>query len=162
MFNFLKKSVVQADNHLYAPVTGQVRPITDSSDAMFSQKMMGDGFVVFPTSEKIVSPVAGKVTMVADTKHAIGLKMANDVEVLIHLGIDTVNLQGRPFSLAVKVGDILNPGDKIGSMDFKQIDEAKLSSEVIVVLTNSDDKISKLQLSAEDAKAGDQIGEMFL
>lgn len=162
MFNFLKKPVVQADNHLYAPVTGQVRPITDSSDAMFSQKMMGDGFVVFPTSEKIVSPVAGKVTMIADTKHAIGLKMANDVEVLIHLGIDTVNLQGKPFNLVAKVGDVLNPGDKIGSMDLKQIDEAKLASEIMVALTNSDEKISKLQLSAEDFKAGDQIGEMLL
>ncbi|EJE99705.1 PTS sugar transporter subunit IIA [Liquorilactobacillus mali] len=162
MFNFLKKSVVQADNHLYAPITGQVRSITESSDAMFSQKMMGDGFVVFPISEKIVSPVAGKVTMIADTKHAIGLKMANNVEVLIHLGIDTVNMQGKPFNLVVKVGDVLNPGDKIGYMDLKEIAEVGLASDVMVALTNSDDKISRLQLTAEDFNAGDRVGEMFL
>ncbi|WP_311407324.1 PTS sugar transporter subunit IIA [Liquorilactobacillus uvarum] len=162
MFKFLKKSVLEADNHLYTPITGQVRSITESSDAMFSQKMMGDGFVVFPTSEKIVSPVAAEITMIADTKHAIGLKMANDVEVLIHLGIDTVNMQGKPFDLVVKVGDILKPGDKIGSMDLKQIDEAGLASEVMVALTNSDDKISKLQLSTEKFDAGEEVGEMFL
>ncbi|MDG3374879.1 glucose PTS transporter subunit IIA, partial [Vibrio parahaemolyticus] len=89
---------------VYAVATGKVIPITEVGDEVFSQKMMGDGFAVIPESGEIFAPVAGKVTSVFPTKHAIGLVTDSGIEVLVHMGIDTVQLNGEPFTVFVKEG----------------------------------------------------------
>ncbi|MDN5591096.1 MAG: PTS glucose transporter subunit IIA, partial [Lacticaseibacillus paracasei] len=84
---------------LMAPVSGLAMAITDVSDPVFSQKMMGDGFGIDPTDGQIAAPVDGRIMMIADTKHAIGIKADNGAELLVHLGIDTVELKGAPFEI---------------------------------------------------------------
>lgn len=82
---------------LVAPATGLLMPITDVSDPIFAQKTMGEGFGVEPTSNQIVAPASGRIVLIADTKHAIGIRTDSGVEILIHMGIDTVELKGTPL-----------------------------------------------------------------
>lgn len=160
MFGFGKKKKVAEDNTIYAPVTGKVIDLSEVSDPVFAQKAMGEGLGVKPSDGRIVSPVAGTVTMVASTKHALGIKMANGLEVLVHMGVDTVDLKGAPFTISVKVGDIVNGGDAIATMDLDQVRDARLDDVIIVVITNSADKLDHLDLTAGDTTAKSQVGSV--
>ncbi|MEG1283989.1 MAG: PTS glucose transporter subunit IIA, partial [Lactococcus sp.] len=97
MFGFGKKKSVNEDKNLYAPLAGTVIDLEKVSDPVFAKKVMGDGYAIEPTSSEIVSPVAGEVSLVQG--HAIGFKRADGLEVLLHLGIDTVSLNGQPFQI---------------------------------------------------------------
>lgn len=123
--------------NIVAPVTGTVIPIQEVSDEVFSKKLMGDGLGINPTEGKIVSPIKGEVVLVAQTKHAIGIKNENGVELLIHLGIDTVELNGKPFEINIKEGDQVEVGQYLGSMNLDMIKEAGKETTVIVAITNS-------------------------
>jgi PTS system, glucose subfamily, IIA component len=123
---------------LVAPVTGNVVSIESVNDEVFSKKMMGDGLGIEPTEGKLVSPIKGKVVLVANTKHAIGFKDDKGVELLVHLGIDTVELKGTPFNLNIKEGDTVEAGQYIGDIDLNQIKTAGKDTTVIVAITNSD------------------------
>lgn len=123
--------------NIVAPVTGTVIPIQEVSDEVFSKKLMGDGLGINPTEGKIVSPIKGEVVLVAQTKHAIGIKNENGVELLIHLGIDTVELNGKPFEINIKEGDQVEVGQYLGSMNLDMIKEAGKENTVIVAITNS-------------------------
>jgi len=104
------------------PVNGEVMPLKAVKDPVFSAGMMGLGFGIQPSDGQIVAPVNGKVTMVAETKHALGFATPdNNLEVLVHLGIDTVELKGKPFELKVGVGDEVKAGDLIATMDLDVI-----------------------------------------
>ena len=157
-----KPKEIKRDDNLYTPASGIVKNISASSDAMFSDKMMGDGIVIFPTSGELSSPVTGEVVMIAETKHAIALRTASNVEVLIHIGVDTVNLKGAPFDLKIKVGDILEHGDILGTMDIDQIKAAELSPEILVALTNYDDKVSQLILTEGSYDRKSQVGKIVI
>lgn len=126
----------KADLNLYAPVTGQLMPITEVPDEVFSQKMLGDGYAVLPTKEEICSPVAGTVTSVFPTKHALGLLMANGIEVLLHMGIDTVELAGQPFTILVAEGQTVTAGEPLAKMALEDIKAAGKGTEIMVLLTN--------------------------
>ena len=102
-----------------APLTGRVAPINEAPDEIFAQKMMGDGIVIFPTENILVAPVSGKITMIFPSKHAIGIKTSDDVEILIHIGLDTVKLEGKPFTLLVNEGQEVKQGDKLMEIDLK-------------------------------------------
>lgn len=158
MFGFGKKKKVADDNSVYAPVTGQVIDLSKVSDPVFAQKAMGEGLGVKPSDGHIVSPVAGTVTMVASTKHALGFTMANGMEVLIHMGVDTVDLKGAPFTISVQPGDIVNGGDNIATIDLDQVHEAKLDDVIIVVFPNSADKLDHLDVSTGQTEAKAKIG----
>lgn len=123
---------------LVAPVTGNVVSIESVKDEVFSKKMMGDGLGIEPTEGKLVSPIKGKVVLVANTKHAIGFKDDKGVELLVHLGIDTVELKGTPFNLNIKEGDTVEAGQYIGDIDLNQIKTAGKDTTVIVAIINSD------------------------
>lgn len=137
LFDFLKKGN-NKDIELYNPVDGEVIPIEDVADPVFSQKMMGDGFGVQPTNGQIYSPINGKVTSVFPTKHALGLEADNGVEVLVHIGIDTVELQGEPFEIHVSEGDKVTPDTLLAAVDFDAVKEAGKGTTVIIVFTNMD------------------------
>ena len=111
MFGFGKKKSVSEDKNLYTPLAGTVIDLEKVSDPVFAKKVMGDGYAIEPTSNDIVSPVAGEVSLVQG--HAIGFTRADGLEVLLHLGIDTVSLNGQPFQIKVKVGDIVDGGDAL-------------------------------------------------
>ncbi|WP_302545774.1 PTS transporter subunit IIBC [Streptococcus vestibularis] len=123
---------------VHSVADGQVINIEDVKDPVFSQKMMGDGFAVEPENGKIVSPVAGKVASIFPTKHALGLVTDNGLEVLVHIGLDTVSLEGKPFEVKVTEGQTVAVGDLLVEADLAAIREAGRETETVVVFTNAD------------------------
>ena len=115
---------------------GQVIELEKVQDPVFSQKMMGDGFAVEPANGQIVSPVAGKVTSVFPTKHALGLVTESGLEVLVHIGLDTVSLEGKPFTVKVEEGQTVAAGDLLVEADLDAIREAGRATSTVVVFTN--------------------------
>ena len=125
-------------DEVHSVADGEVINIEDVKDPVFSQKMMGDGFAVEPENGHIVSPVAGKVTSVFPTKHALGLVTDNGLEVLVHIGLDTVSLEGKPFEVKVSEGQIVAAGDLLVEADLDAIRAAGRETSTIVVFTNAD------------------------
>lgn len=123
---------------VYSVADGQVINIEDVKDPVFSQKMMGDGFAVEPDNGNIVSPVAGKVASIFPTKHALGLVTDNGLEVLVHIGLDTVSLEGKPFEVIVTEGQTVAAGDLLVEADLAAIREAGRETSTVVVFTNAD------------------------
>lgn len=124
------------DNAVYAPFNGTVKPVDQCADGVFASKAMGDGIVITPSDGNLYSPVDGEVMLVFPTKHAIGLKADNGAELLIHIGMDTVSLKGKPFEVLVKQGDKIKAGQLLVKVDLDQIRDAGLSIETPVIITN--------------------------
>lgn len=142
---------------LYSPVKGHASAIEDCSDPVFNQKAMGDGMVFKPQDEIIVSPVDGTVMMIFPTKHAIGIKTNDGKEILIHMGLNTVSMDGKPFELFVGENDVVKAGQKLASMDLKAIEAEGLSTETPVVVT-SGQKIK--MVNAGPVNWGDSVMEI--
>lgn len=121
---------------VYSPVKGVVKLLEDVNDEAFSQKMMGDGIAVVPSAGEVFSPVDGEVTMIFPTNHAIGIRSDEGIEVLIHIGIDTVEMNGKGFSSYVQQGDKVETGDPLIHFDLDQVNE-KYESDVMVIITNT-------------------------
>lgn len=155
MFGFEKKP--REDINIYAPVTGEVIPLEKVSDPVFAQKMMGDGYAVIPTDSEIVAPIAGKITLIQG--HAVGLQRFDGLEVLLHIGIDTVSLNGKPFTTKAKVGQVVAAGDVLVAVDWAQIDAAQLSKMTMVLITNTTDKLASFAVQYGQTIAGQQLGQ---
>lgn len=121
---------------LFTPVSGEAAPITEASDEAFAGKMMGDGYIVRPEEGMAYAPEDGEVSFVFPSKHAVGLKSSDGTEYLIHIGVDTVNLNGEGFEAFVKDGDQVKKGDKLIGFDIKYIKEHAKSDECIIVFTS--------------------------
>lgn len=121
-----------------APANGEMIPIDKVEDDVFSQKMMGEGFAVVPENGEIASPVAGTIVSVFPTKHAIGIKTDDDIEVLLHMGIDTVDLGGEAFEIKVREGEKVKSGKVVATADLAKIQKAGKMTTMIVVFTNGD------------------------
>ena len=121
-----------------APANGEMIPIDKVEDDVFSQKMMGEGFAVVPENGEIASPVAGTIVSVFPTKHAIGIKTDDDIEVLLHMGIDTVDLGGEAFKIHVQEGEKVKAGKVVATADLAKIQKAGKMTTMIVVFTNGD------------------------
>lgn len=130
------KSQLVSDT-ISSPVTGEILPMTQSADEAFASEAMGKGFVIIPNSDKVVAPVSGKIVSLFDTKHAIGIIGENGEEILIHIGIDTVNLKGKYFKAFVKQGDQVKAGQLMIEFDRKEIKKAGYNPEVMVIITNT-------------------------
>ena len=122
-----------------SPMNGTVIPLSEVPDAVFSSEMLGKGFGVEPSEGKAYAPVDGEVTTVFDTKHALGLMSENGVELLIHIGMDTVKLNGRGFDVKVKAGDQVKAGDLLAEFDMDLIKSEGYPVTTAVVITNTDD-----------------------
>ncbi len=129
-----------------SPIDGEVKDITESTDASFASEASGKGVVILPNNGEVYSPVSGQVKVVFPTGHAIGLVTDEGCEVLIHIGVNTVNLQGKYFTTYVKQGDKVNVGDKLVSFDKENIEKEGYSSEVIMVVTNTNDYLDVVQI----------------
>lgn len=140
---------------LLAPTSGEIIPLSKVQDQVFSQKALGDGFGLEPNDGQIKAPVTGEIVMIAETKHAIGIKTTDGVELLFHLGIDTVELKGAPFKISVEQGNTVHKGDTIGLMDLKAIKKAGKLTTIIVAITNTDDVLDKLTLNLGIVAAGE-------
>ncbi|CAI3336243.1 PTS system glucose/maltose-specific transporter subunit IIBCA [Enterococcus cecorum] len=147
---------------LVAVANGEVIAIEAVADPVFSGKMMGDGFAVEPTDGTIVSPVNGTIKSVFPTKHAIGIETKEGVEVLVHMGIDTVSLEGKPFSVKVKEGDQVQAGQVLAQVDLEALQQADKKATMIVVFTNMD-KIQAFELTQKgNQQAGNTIGTLSI
>ena len=121
---------------IHAPFKGSVKPISECGDPVFASKAMGDGIVITPTEGTLYSPIDGEVMLVFPTKHAIGLKSNSGAEILIHVGMDTVNLEGKPFEVFVSQGEKIKAGQPLLSADLEAIQAAGCPIETPVVITN--------------------------
>ena len=143
-----KDSLKLTTQEIVAPVDGQIEELDEVEDQVFSQKMLGEGFAIIPKDGKIVAPVDGKVVSVMSTKHALTLKSTKgNLEILLHMGLDTVELKGRPFDIKVKENDIVKAGQPVAQMDIGKIKEAGKDPIVIMTITNMDD-VSNFKLIA--------------
>lgn len=124
---------------LVCPVSGTAEDITKVADEMFSAKTLGDGMAIVPSSGMLYSPVDADVTMVFKTRHAIGLTCADGAEILIHVGIDTVKMEGEGFTSYVNTGDHVGVGDELISFDIDRIEKAGFDPTVCVIVSNGSD-----------------------
>lgn len=144
-FNFFKKEKL----HIVAPVNGSIVPIEEVPDPVFSQKMMGEGVAILPKEGNIFSPVNGKVILVAATKHAIGLRADDGSEILIHVGLETVALNGEGFKMAVHDGDKVSVGQLLMEVDWEYIRTHAKSTITPIVITNSQEGKKEYILTEE-------------
>lgn len=122
----------------YAPVSGKLVDLKDVSDEVFASGAMGKGYGVIPDDTNIYSPVKGEVSQLFPTKHAVGLQCGK-MEVLVHIGIDTVDLNGKPFETLVKVGDKVDNNTVLVKTNFEQIKKAQKDPVTLVLITNTNE-----------------------
>ncbi|MGL9749772.1 glucose PTS transporter subunit IIA [Enterococcus sp. DIV0170] len=144
------KTQVSAQNvKVYSPIEGEIIPITEVDDQVFASKMMGEGFAVLPSNGTIKAPISGIVKMIAPTKHAIGIVTDDGMELLLHLGIDTVELNGAPFNLTIKEGETIQQGQVIGTIDLEMIEAKGKDATVMVIITDSKETIAGLEYNQD-------------
>ncbi|MFT8708304.1 MAG: PTS glucose transporter subunit IIA [Sporolactobacillus sp.] len=158
---FNKRNSPTKKETLYLPVSGRIIPLEETGDPVFAKKMMGEGFAVEPSDGTIVFPVTGTISLVADTGHAFGLQTSEGLEILVHLGIDTVTLKGQPFSLSLKTGEKVIGGRKAGAMDLKAIQQAGKAATVIIAVTNSADQLESIDIDQSQTEAGEAMGSLI-
>ena len=146
---------------ILAPITGQLIALSSVKDNVFSREVMGKGFAIIPTGQEIVAPVDGEV--IALQGHAFGIKQTNGLEVLTHVGLETVTLNGKPYSWSIKVGEMVHAGDVIGHVDLAQIAAANLDATTMVVMTNTDDVVEHVNiLSQSTVNMGQSVAKVTL
>ena len=132
-------TVLAESAEVVSPLTGQVKPLSQATDPVFSSGVMGQGVVIEPSQGELVSPVNGTVTVLFPTKHAVGIVSEEGVEMLMHIGMDTVSLDGKGFKAHVEQGDKVVVGQQLISFDMDVIKKAGLVTETPVIITNQDD-----------------------
>ena len=161
MFSFLKKKKKETTVSTYtlkAFLSGKVISIENVKDPVFSAKILGNGLAIEPENELIIAPCDGVIsTVMADSKHAVGITAENGMELLIHEGIDTVALNGEGFELFVKEGDNVKEGDKLIHFDAKLIKSKGYQTTCILVVTNSDDFPNMKLHTGMDAVLGETV-----
>ena len=130
----------KTDIQVTSPLEGELLPISDVPDEVFSQKMMGDGFAINPKNGIVTAPVNGKIVNAFPTKHAIGIEAENGLEVLIHVGVDTVNLKGEGFETFIKEGQTVKQGEKLLTVDLEFVKDKVPSVITPVIFTNLEGK----------------------
>lgn len=136
------KSIIEdsaTDTTLYTPVKGQFMDLEDVPDDVFSKKMVGEGFAIVPENGDIYAGVEGQVVTVFPTKHAVGIHAENGADIMIHLGLDTVELNGEPFDVKVKEGDNVHKDTLVASMSIDKVTAGGKNPVVLMVITNSND-----------------------
>lgn len=145
------KSIPQV---ILAPLTGKAVPLSEVPDPVFSEKVLGDGVAIIPADGKIVSPVDGEISTVAETGHAYGFTSENGQEVLVHVGLETVSLNGECFKVYGKAGDKVKAGDLVAEVDLEYLKEKEINP-ITPVLICSDTEGKELQYIEGDVKAGE-------
>ncbi|HGF7632903.1 TPA: PTS transporter subunit IIBC [Enterococcus faecium] len=156
-----EKHVLGIEKELFTVATGEVIALKDVNDPVFSQKMMGDGFAVIPATGEVTAPLSGKIVSVFPTKHAIGMQTAEGADVLIHMGLDTVQMSQPAFEILVSEGQEVVAGTTIAQMNLDAIKNEGKETTIIVVFT--DDKVNGLTINKlGDTERGTVIGKINL
>lgn len=144
-----------------APAKGKVIPMKEIPDGVFSQGILGECCAVRPEEGNVYSPVDGKITLIADTLHAIGLEDKNGVEVLLHIGIDTVSMNGDGFQCQVRNGQSVKKGQLLVTMDLDKIRAAGHATDVIIILTNVSTFSKAERVASGSAEPGTELYRIF-
>ncbi|SFL54367.1 PTS system, glucose-specific IIA component [Gracilibacillus orientalis] len=153
--NIFKKK--EANTDLIAPLSGKVIPLGQVPDQVFSQKMMGDGVAIEPADKQVVSPVDGEVVDVFKTKHAVSLKTDGGAEILVHMGLETVELDGKGFDIQVENGQKLKKGDPLATFDINTIAAEGYKTVTPVILLNGEEFAMSNIAGEQDAIAGEDV-----
>src|SRR5699024_5420326 len=146
-----------ADEIVNAPVSGTAIKLEDVNDQVFSSKLMGNGAAIVPSDTTIYAPISGTITVAYETKHAYGIKSDNGAEILIHLGIDTVNLRGQYFDAKVSQGQHVTAGEPLGSFDIEKIADAGYDPTLIMSITNTAYFANDEPIETNQVKNGDPL-----
>ena len=147
-------AVTAGENDVLSPMTGTVLALDQVPDTTFASGLLGNGAAIIPSDNKVIAPFAGEVASLFATKHAIGLLSDSGIEVLIHVGIDTVKLDGKPFTAHVKVGDKIQPGDLLLEFDRQAIIDAGYDLATPIIISNSDEYREVVTVAAPAVNAG--------
>lgn len=154
VINLLKKFKKNVKTlEIYSVAQGEIIPIVDVVDDVFSQKILGDGFAIIPSNDQVYSPIKGKITSIFPTKHAIGIQNEQGIDILIHIGIDTVELKGEPFNLFVKEGEYVDKHTLLANVNLSLLKEKNKQSDILVIITS--DNYKKLDLIASNVVSHD-------
>lgn len=134
---FGKKEVIKKET-VIAPLTGTVHQLEEVPDPVFAEKMMGEGIAIDPSEGIVVAPFDGEIVQLFPTKHAIGIKGESGLEILIHVGLETVSLDGEGFEAFINQGDQVKKGDKLIAFDLDTIKEKASSTITPIIMTNGD------------------------
>lgn len=163
MFDFLKRK--KQPQELKAMVSGEVIPVTKVKDDVFSSCMLGNGIAIHPTDKQkvtVVAPADGKITITMEgTNHAVGLRIAEGFDVLIHIGIDTISLNGKGFTSYIKTGQKVKAGEKLIEFDKSLIESRELCSDVILIALDNPELPDVTFESRMQATAGETVIATF-
>lgn len=134
-----------------APVSGHLQLLENVEDEVFSQKLMGEGYGVIPNNNKILSPVSGTVNSIFETKHALGITTDDGLEVLVHMGLDTVELNGKPFNIMVKKGEKVDKNKQLAEMNIDNIKSKGYGTVVLTIVTNVQEKVKNLKFLVKES-----------
>jgi PTS system glucose-specific IIA component len=151
-FDRFKKNKGNKEIEIIAPVDGTMVALDKVPDDVFAQKMMGDGFAIKPSSNSFGAPIGGELVTVFETGHAYGIRTKEGIELLMHVGLDTVELKGEGFDIKVKQGDKVNAGDELVVVDLKAIKDKVPSLVTPLVFTS--DSLTKNGRTFEVVKTG--------
>lgn len=154
---FFKKKDKVDPNVVYSPLNGTVKPIESLKDKTFADKVMGDGIAIVPSDGNVYAPIDGVISALLDTKHAYGLTSDNGFELLIHIGQDTVNLQGQCFETKVKEGDRVKKGQLLGTFEIDNIKKKGYDVSTPVILIDGGDYKIVTKTDIKEIKVGDAL-----
>lgn len=160
MFNFFKKKDSEAKDTgimIGAPVAGKVVPLSEVSDATFSGELLGKGVAVIPSEGKIYAPADGTLEMVFDTLHAFTMTTTEGAEILVHIGLDTVELKGEHFTAHKAAGDAVKKGDLLITVDFDAVKAAGYDVVTPMIICNTDSYADVESLAGKEAAAGEDV-----
>lgn len=158
LFGKKKEEKSKEPLEIKSPVNGKYVKIEDIPDPVFAEKMMGEGFGIEPVDGKIVAPVSGEVIQVFQTNHAVGIKTASGAEVLIHIGLETVAMEGKGFTGHVSEGDNVRAGDLLVEVDLPLVEAEANSTITPVIITNSNDIVASYDVvNTGDVTAGESV-----
>lgn len=163
VFDILKKNRTVEEvkiQELYAPIMGKYIPLSQIQDAVFSQGILGEGCGIIPNEGRLYAPADGEVSMVASTNHAIGITTVTGVELLVHVGMDTVEMEGNGFVVKTSVGKKIKKGDLLLCFDLQKIEMAGYPTETAFVVTDKG-TFSELSLNVDsNYKVGESVGKL--
>ncbi|AAT27551.1 PTS sugar transporter subunit IIA [[Mycoplasma] mobile] len=149
MFSFFKKKDKKAPTtYALATVVGNIFPVKDLKDGVFSENMLGEGIYIEPLENKFYAPVSGILETVFPTKHAFGIRTSEGITILVHIGIDTVSLNGKGFTSKVKQGDFISEGELLAEVDFAILKENNISKSTVVIVTGESSKKASTMLTS--------------
>lgn len=149
---------VNSEMHaIYSPMEGKAMPLSEVGDGVFSEELLGKGIAIEPSSGIVKAPFDGEILMVFDTKHALGIRSNDGVEILIHIGIDTVQLNGKPFEIKVESGQKVHKGDILAEVDLKGITDAGYRTVTPVIVSNTENYEEVVATVTGNVTFGDEV-----